>query len=92
MARHVSRSPSGLISTFADLRLSDCFVGTKFHVPIFHVMQESHSRSASLKQAEEEEGLLKTGEAGSSTFIPLETDLTAQQRAAFRYIDRSRHP
>ena len=46
-------------------------------------MQASQSRSASLKQAEEE-GLLKAGEAGSSAFIPLETDLTSQQRAAFR--------
>lgn len=40
-----------------------------------------------MKQAEEE-GLLKAGEAGSSTFIPLETDLTSQQRAAFRCIAR----
>ncbi|CAL5221386.1 g3569 [Coccomyxa viridis] len=53
--------------------------------------QGSQSRSASLKQAEEE-GLLEAGKAGNSTFIPLETDLTSQQRAAFSnvYMEKKR--
>ncbi len=51
-------------------------------------MQGSQSRSVSLKQAEEEI-LLKAGDAGSSTFLPFETDLNSQQRAAFRRVLRS---
>ena len=73
--------------------LHSCVPGCLF--PDKHVrasicrMQGSQSRSASLKQAEEE-GLLKAGEAGSSTFLPLETDLTSQQRSAFRYDARDK--
>ena len=51
-------------------------------------MQGSQSRSVSLKQAEEEV-LLKAGDAGSSTFLPFDTDLTSQQRAAFKCVLRS---
>lgn len=52
------------------------------------MMQGSQSRNVSLKQAEEEV-LLKAGDAGSSTFLPFDTDLTSQQRAAFRCVLRS---
>ena len=66
-----------------------CFKVTRSMPDICSIMQGSQSRSASLKQVEEE-GLLKAGEAGSSTFLPLETDLTSQQRAAFRYSARDK--
>jgi hypothetical protein len=47
------------------------------------MLQASQSISTKNKQTEEE-GLLKGGEAGSSSYAPLETDLTSQQKASFR--------
>jgi hypothetical protein len=49
------------------------------------MLQAMQSISANNKQTEEE-GLLKGGEAGSSSYAPLETDLTSQQRASFRCV------
>ena len=46
-------------------------------------MQNSQNRSTSIKQVEEE-NLLTAGEPSSSSFVPLETELSSQQKAAFK--------
>ncbi|CAK0781097.1 hypothetical protein CVIRNUC_005284 [Coccomyxa viridis] len=47
--------------------------------------QGSQSRSTSIKQVEEE-NLLTAGEPSSSSFIPLETEVSSQQKAAFKAV------
>ena len=61
----------------------ECRLSSSDTSPALTGMQGSQSRSTSIKQVEEET-LLTVGEPSSSSFAPLETELSSQQKVAFK--------